>query len=142
MGAFSIFTTRKHKTKSQSPAPADYYESLARRLSFVKYAVLFDLVAFVVFGFTFFGGSLSMDNFRYMLKFMSVDADTVITDGSIIEFDTEQNTKGLITNGNLAITDTNGIRIFDMTGERYLKDTEYYTDPITATNGSMYSKRP
>lgn len=137
MGAFSIFTTRKHKTKSQSPAPAEYYESLARRLSFVKYTVLFGLVAFVVFGFTFFGGSLSMDNFRYMLKFMSVDADTVITDGSIIEFDTEQNTKGLITNGNLAITDTNGVRIFDMTGERYLKDTEYYTDPITATNGSM-----
>lgn len=94
------------------------------------------LVVFVVFGFTFFGSTLSMDNFRYMLKFMSVDVDSIIQDGSFIEFDTEQNATALITNGNLAIVDTNGVQIFDMTGERYLKDTEYYSDPICVVNGS------
>lgn len=137
MGAFSIFTTKKHKSKPPRQTPEVYYETLARRVAFAKYAVLFFLVAFVVFGFTFFGGSLSMDNFRYMLKFMSVDVDTTITDGAYIEFDTEKNTKGIITGGNLAIVDTNGVQIFDMTGERYLKDTEYYSDPMCATNGNM-----
>ncbi len=136
MGAFTIFTTKKHRAKPQTETVASYYESLARRVGYAKYLTLFALVVFIVFGFTFFGSDLSADNFRYMLKFMSVDVDSVIRDGETINYDAEQGAIALLAGGNLAIADTNGLKIFDMTGERYLKDTEYYGDPMCVSNGS------
>ena len=140
MGAFSIFAnTKKRSIQSASretQSPSQYYETLARRVSYAKYAVLFLLILFVLFGFTFFGDHLTVENFRYMLKFMSIDMDTEITEGDSFAFDSGENVVSLVVNGDLAVVDTNGVQIFDMTGTRFLKDTRYLDDPLVACNGN------
>lgn len=72
MSVFSIFTTKKRRQpKKAQPTPTEYYAHLATRLSVLKVALLAVLVCFIAFGFTFYGSELTMENFRYMMKFMS-----------------------------------------------------------------------
>ena len=49
-------------------------------MSFVKYAVILLSVCFAAFAFTFYGDELTIENFRYMLKFVSFDSVTVGSD--------------------------------------------------------------
>lgn len=136
MGAFTIFKTKKKKTRPQAVTAAGHYEKLARLAGYFKYLTLFLLVVFVVFGFMFFGGTLSMENFRYMLKFMSWDADEAVWDGQTIHFDTEDRVSALLVGGNIAVADNNGLSVFGMAGERYLKDTIYYNEPMCVAAGN------
>ncbi len=139
MGAFSIFSNAKKRNKTDanaSPSAAQYYETLSNRVGYVKYVVLFLLIMFVLFGFTFFSDHLTVENFRYMLKFMSIDMDAVISEGDSFVIDTGENVRSLIMNGDLAITDTNGVQVFDMSGTRFLKENRYLDNPLCVTNGT------
>ena len=137
MGAFSIFSNKKkHKDTGALPEPElNYYEAVGRRLNKLKYVVLFLLIIFLVGGFTFFSDQLSIENFRYMLKFMSIDMDSEIPDGAVIEYDASPGTKALVVSGDLAVCDSNGVQIFDMTGERFLRDRDFMNDPMCAVSG-------
>lgn len=137
MGAFSIFSNKKkHRDAGALPEPEiNYYETVGRRLNKLKYAVLFLLIIFLVGGFTFFSDQLSIENFRYMLKFMSIDMDSEIPDGAVIEYDASPGTKAVVVSGDLAICDSNGVQIFDMTGERFLRERDFMNDPMCAVSG-------
>lgn len=140
MGAFSIFASKKKRSSKaaerETRTPGQFYETLARRVGYTKYAVLFLLILFVLFGFTFFSDHLTIENFRYMLKFMSIDVDTEIAEGDSFVLDTGENVRSVIVGGDLAVVDTNGVQVFDMTGTRFLKDTRYLDEPLVASNGT------
>ena len=95
MGAFSIFSNKKKRDAAyELPEPElNYYEVLGRRMSKLKYIMLLGLILFVIGGFTFYSDQLNVENFRYMLKFMSIDMDTEIADGAQIEFDASPGTR-------------------------------------------------
>ena len=88
-------------------------------MSKLKYIMLLGLILFVIGGFTFYSDQLNVENFRYMLKFMSIDMDTEIADGAQIEFDASPGTRALMISGDLVICDSNGVQIFDKSGERF-----------------------
>lgn len=136
MKFFSIFSGKKKNNGEDSEMPKVYLETFARRTGAVKYCVLFLLIVFLAFGFTFFSENLTIDNFRYMLKFMSIDMDAVIDDGSMITFDTGGEPHAMILNGDLAIADGNGVQVFDMSGERFLKESVLFDEILCGTNGN------
>ena len=138
MGAFSIFSDKKRRRTAGEPPETEqnYYELLGRRLNRLKYLLLFALIIFVAGGFTFYSDLLNIDNFRYMLKFLSIDMDTEIVAGDTIEFDPAPGTRALIVNGDLVIADSNGIQIFDMSGERFLRERDFMNDAMCAVSGN------
>lgn len=90
MGVFSIFREPGKKSdpaKVKIPSREAYYETIARRISFAKYALILLSVCFAAFAFTFYGDELTIENFRYMLKFVSFDPVTVGSDGSRVVYD-------------------------------------------------------
>ena len=112
MSVFSIFTTKKRRQpKKAQPTPTEYYAHLATRLSVLKVALLAVLVCFIAFGFTFYGSELTMENFRYMMKFMSVDRDTTLAAGNTITYDSDEDTIYAILNGDVAIVNRNGLSV-------------------------------
>ena len=114
----------------------NYYEQLGRRMNRLKYALLSALTIFVIIGITFHSDKLNMDNFRYMLKFLSIDMDSEIEEGAQIEFDPAPGTKALTVNGDLAIADSNGLQVFDMSGERFLRERDFMNDAMCVKSGS------
>jgi len=137
MGAFSIFSNKKKRDPSfELPEPElNYYEILGRRMNKLKYILLLGLLFFVIGGFTFYSDQLNVENFRYLLKFMSIDMDTEIADGALIEFDASPGTRALTVSGDLVICDSNGVQIFDKSGERFLRDRDFMNDPMCVASG-------
>ena len=137
MGAFSIFSNKKKRGSSyELPEPElNYYELLGRRMNRLKYVLLMGLIVFVIGGFTFYSDQLNLENFRYMLKFMSIDMDSEIADGAQIEFDASPGTRALMISGDLVICDSNGVQIFDKSGERFLRERDFMKDPMCAGSG-------
>lgn len=124
MGVFSIFREPGKKTdpaKVKIPTREAYYETIARRVSFVKYAVILLSVCFAAFAFTFYGDELTIENFRYMLKFVSFDSVTVGSDGSRVAYDYDTGNIGAVVRGDLAVINRSGICVYDFNSRRVLK---------------------
>ena len=136
MSVFSIFTTKKRRQpKKAQPTPTEYYAHLATRLSVLKVALLAVLVCFIAFGFTFYGSELTMENFRYMMKFMSVDRDTTLAAGNTITYDSDEDTVYAILNGDVAIANRNGLSVYDTAGQRLLRQNGEFNEPLAVVNG-------
>lgn len=135
MSVFSIFTSKRRRAVKSGPTVNEYYAGIAKRLSFAKLALLFLLVCFIAFGYTFYGGELTMENFRYMMKFMSVDMDSAVNSGSRIRYDSDDKTVYTILNGDVAVVGRNGIYVYDTNGQRLLKQTADFNEPMCAVNG-------
>lgn len=138
MSVFSIFTSKKRRrtsSKRSQATPTEYYARLASRISVLKIAVLFLLICFISFAFTFYGSELTMENFRYMLKVMSVDRDTTINAGKTISYDSDNNTVYKILNGDVAVINRQSVNVYDTAGQRLLKQNSDFNDPLAAVNG-------
>lgn len=136
MGAFSIFSSKRRRPKSREEKASAQYESYAKWTGYAKYLTLFLLILFIIFSFTFFNETLSMDNFRYMLKFLSVNNENTAKDGLSINFDSAGRVIAVMAGGDLTVVDTNGVQIFDISGQRFLKDTGFYSDPMCLAAGN------
>ncbi len=135
MPAFSIFTQKKQKRPDQKQAPAtEYYKTAAQRVSVAKVSVLFVLVVFIAFGFIFFGSQLTVENFRYMLKFMSVERNQTGSIGNVISFDSGEKPEFMVLNGDIAIVNVNGTSIYDTTGQRLIRQSATFDSPLAASN--------
>lgn len=135
MGAFSIFTSKKRKAKLSLPTINEYYEKAAKRVYYLKLACLFALVCFVAFSFTFYSNELTMENFRYMLKFMSLSTGETVADGSEIRYESDEFTKYIPVNGDIAVVSGQGVQIYDAAGRKLLRHQMQLNNPICAENG-------
>ncbi|MDL2286950.1 DUF5711 family protein [Eubacteriales bacterium OttesenSCG-928-G02] len=136
MGAFSIFTIKKNNKKKQpTPTVNEYYGGLAKRANRIMMLVGLLLVTFIIFSFTFYTEHLTIENLRYMLKFVEFDSTPVASNGTEIIFDNDLKSTGALIKGDIAVVDTNGLRIYDNKGQRIFRYSNYYTNPLTAYNG-------
>ena len=137
MGVFSIFREPGKKSdpaKVKIPSREAYYETIARRISFAKYALILLSVCFAAFAFTFYGDELTIENFRYMLKFVSFDPVTVGSDGSRVVYDYDAGNLGAVVRGDLAVVNKAGISVYDFNSRRVLKSSFSYADPLVRTS--------
>ena len=137
MGVFSIFREPGKKSdpaKVKIPSREAYYETIARRISFAKYALILLSVCFAAFAFTFYGDELTIENFRYMLKFVSFDPVTVGSDGSRVVYDYDAGNLGAVVRGDLAVVNKTGISVYDFNSRRVLKSGFSYADPLVRTS--------
>ncbi len=136
MGAFSIFTSkrRRHEKREETPV-TEYYSTAARRISTAKMSVLLVLVIFFLWGFAVYGDDLTVENFRYMLKFMSVERNASASFGNVISYDNGENAVCTVQNGDITVINANGISIYDTQGQRIFRESLKLSNPIAAQNG-------
>jgi len=119
MSAFSIFTDKKKKNKQESvPSVEEYYLKLARRTTLAKFICIIIIGCFALFSYSNFKEELTIENFRYMVKFADFGAETVEETASIVYFDSDTSNKGNLLRGDLAVLNTSGIKVYDFSGER------------------------
>ena len=133
MGVFSIFRDKSASSAPESgkiPTQEAYYGTIVRRISLAKYVLILISICFAAFAFTFFGDELTIENFRYMLKFVSFDPVTVSMDGAEIKYDYDAGNTGAIVRGDLAVVNGSEICVYDFSSRRVLKSHLGYSDPL------------
>ena len=136
MGAFSWFKDKNSKkNKQETPTVESHYIKLARKASFLRYAVLLFIVLFGVYSFSFHSSEITVDNFDYMMKFLNVGEDEEALKGSTISFDGSVGNRGLIYKGDLAVLNENGLTVTGWDGEVILRDGFSFDHPKMLENG-------
>ena len=130
MGAFSIFTDKRNKKKQSGlPTVEEYYLRLARRTTLVKFICIMLLTGFALFAFSNYRDELTIENARYVLKFVNFGPETVQEKASVVYFDSDPNNKGELLRGDLAVLNKEGVAVYDFNGTRLLKSDFRYDHP-------------
>jgi len=135
MGAFSIFKNKKNRKKQNViPTVEEYYLRLARRTSVAKFILIMIIATFTVFSFSNYRNELTIENFRYTLKFIDFGAKTVVESASVVYFDNDISNKGTLLRGDLCVLNTSGLSIHDFSGTKLLQADFKFDHPKMVAN--------
>jgi hypothetical protein len=135
MSAFSIFTDKKMKNKHDGvPTVEEYYIKLARRTTLAKFICIMFIGCFALYSFSYYKNELTIENFRYMLKFVDFSAETVEDTSTVVYFDSDTSNKGTLLRGDLCVLNTSGLMVYDFSGERLLNSAFKYDYPEMVSN--------
>ena len=115
---------------------SQYYKQLAFKVSILKYILAAFTIGFGLFCFTQYRSEITIENFRYMLKFFDFSTEAVQTGGQIpLSLDRQFVAAGL--RNNLAVGDKAGLSIFDYSGKRLLHSS-FHSEHIALATSSKY----
>jgi hypothetical protein len=134
MSAFSIFSSKRRKKQVTVPTVEEYYLRLARRTTVVKFIIIMLLAGFTLFTFSYFKNDLTIDNFRYLLKFINLGSDNTANPDSAVYFDKDPTNKGEVLRGDLAIINNSGFSIYGFNGSKVFSDPCKYDHPKMVSN--------
>lgn len=137
MGAFSVFKDNAKKNKRETPTVEAHYTKLARRTALVRYACMIFVVLFAAYSFSFHSNEITMENFRYMLKFINLGDEVDAPKGSFVSFDGSEGSRGLLFKGDLAVLNDSGLTITGWDGEVILSSSFSYDHPKMTQNGNF-----
>lgn len=135
MSAFSIFKDKKKQKKQQTPTAEVYYTRLANRAKIGMFAVIIALIAFCLLSYSFYPEELTVENFRYLLKFISFEQNEDVEVGSVISFDTDPTNKYAIVRGDIAVLSKSQLAVYDTAGQILQRVSLKNDNPMLLTAG-------
>ncbi len=108
--------------------PGGYYEGVSSAFRYAKFITLIIAVVFVVLTLSFFRDDVSIENFQYMLKYITSDEDTLITTQKL-HYPTSDSKALALFNGDFVSAGTSGISLYDTNGSSVLQIDEVYSSP-------------
>ncbi len=133
MKMFEVFGS-KRKTAAAGLSVSEYYEKLGNRTRFAAVACAIVFAVIVMFAASAYNSEISLENLRYMLKFLDPAASTVKQD-DVINFDYDENNIVASLGGSIAVCNSVGITVYDSNGESLFNETFRNETPIVKCNG-------
>ena len=127
---------RKVVDTSEDPAINKYYESVATAFRYAKFIVLFLTVIFVMFILSFFREEVSIENFQYMLKYITSEDSSLITTQKI-HYPTSDSKALDLFAGDFVSAGTGGVSLYDTHGNTVLEIDDTFSNPVF-TIGKKY----
>lgn len=121
--------SEKINATQKESAPSGYYEGVSSAFRYAKFIVLTIAVIFVVLTLSFFRDDVSIENFQYMLKYITSDEDTLITTQKL-HYPTSDSKALALFNGDFVSAGTGGISLYDTNGSSVLQIDEVYSSPF------------
>ncbi|MBR5011209.1 MAG: hypothetical protein IKY12_01485, partial [Clostridia bacterium] len=113
----------------------EYYISVSRYYKLAKFITLLILVLFVLLMVSVFRDDITSENFRYMLKNLDMQTDSVVESYSTVEFESPSETEVSLFGSNLAVCTKNKLTLFNLSGRKVLSEDVNLTNPIINTDG-------
>ncbi len=121
---------RSVATVRHAPDINEYYRSAAVKFRAAKYMTLIALVAFLIFSFTFMRKDITLENLRYLLKFISfTNTETSITAPKINYASGDPNRLDLFV-GDLVTLTNDGYALYDSRGNQIMSEDISYKSPV------------
>lgn len=116
---------------SEDPGINKYYESVATAFRYAKFIVLFLTVIFVMFILSFFREEVSIENFQYMLKYITSEDSSLITTQKI-HYPTSDSKALDLFAGDFVSAGTGGVTLYDTHGNTVLEIDDTFSNPVFA----------
>jgi len=115
---------------------SEHYKQLAFKVSVFKYILAAFTIGFVLFCVTQYKSEITIENFRYMLKFFDFSSEGTDTGGQIpLSLDRQFVASGL--RNNLAVADRTGLSIYDYSGKRLLHSS-FQSEHVALSTSAKY----
>lgn len=116
------------------PKLDEYYSSVSLGYRIAKYISIVVLVVFVIFSFTFLRKDITLENLRYVLKFISfTNTETSITAPKINYASGDPNRLDLFI-GDLCTLSPSGYALYDSQGNQIMSEPIHYSSPVLKTS--------
>jgi hypothetical protein len=122
----------QNKTFDDSTEPYKYYEGVASAFRYAKFIAIFAAVLFFVVMLSFFKDEISIENFQYVLKYISTDEGSIITTNKI-HYPTSDSKALSLYKGDFVSSGGNGIALYDTNGSMVLEIEEAFSAPVFST---------
>ncbi len=119
---------------NDAPKLDEYYSSVSLGYRIAKYISIVLLVVFVIFSFTFLRNDITLENLRYLLKFISfTNTETSITAPKINYASGDPNRLELFL-GDLCTLSPSGYALYDSQGNQIMSEQISYASPVLKTS--------
>ncbi len=112
---------------------SEYYRKAARVLHTLRYVVLLLLVLLVIIGFTAYKRELTLENFRYIMRYADFDLGTDYLGANQISFTALDDTEFGYVKGDLALLSSKYFTTYDFTGSVLVEEKLAYLNPSLKT---------
>ncbi len=120
----------KHPSAGNSPALSEYYKSASGKFRAAKFVTVLLLIVFLILSFTFLRKDITLENLRYLLKFISfTNTETSITAAKINYASGDPNRLELYM-GDLCTLSPSGYALYDSRGNQIMSEPINYVSPI------------
>ena len=92
------------------------------------------LILYIIYGVWFHGSELTVENFRYMMKYLDFSTTNIVVSGKEILFDHDTKADIGIMRDNIVVADGSGVSIYDLNGQRSLRTRFTFTYPAVAVS--------
>ncbi|MBQ7821408.1 MAG: hypothetical protein IJ391_03905 [Clostridia bacterium] len=121
---------------NNDPAINKYYESVAVAFRYAKFITLFVAIVFIMFILSFFRDEVSLENFQYMLKYITSEDASLITTQKI-HYPTSDSKALDLFSGDFVSAGSGGVSLYDTNGNTVLEIKDTFSEPVF-TIGKKY----
>lgn len=116
-----------------------HYDEIAHIFTYAKYITLIALVLFILFALNFYREDISMENFRYMIKYLDFAApdSSAAVSNAAITFDGDAAVKTVLYRNDIAVIKRTGLDLYDLSGQKIFS-SEYTMTTPTAVCSDKY----
>jgi len=105
-------------------------ETKAKKYRLCKLIALSVLVAFILSGLVLFENDITMENLRYLVKYLDFSAGGAFTDGTVIHYNADSENRFYVFRGDLAIINGSGVSLYDRRGTIVMSDSFSMSSPV------------
>ncbi len=120
------------------PKLAGYYRKAAAVIKIVRFAVLLAFVLFCVYCIGFFRDNITVDNMRYVLKYINLSATDNTPSDTSITISTDESSTFTMLHNDLAVVSNSGCELYDFSGSKLFSYDYSYTDAAFVSNGNNF----
>lgn len=115
-----------------------YYKHASVVIKLFRFAVLLGFVVFAVFSIGFFRENITVDNLRYLLKYIDLSGTDQTPSEAEIAVTTDAHSSFLVLGTDLAVVGNTGTALYDFAGNRLYSYDYTYANAAVATNGKNF----
>ncbi len=112
-------------------------EKNAKKFRFYKFVTVTVLVLFLLGGFLLFENEITIENLRYMVKYLDFSSSGAFSEESVIYYNADTGNDFRVFRGDLALINPSGVTLYDRLGSAVMTDTYNMTKP-TGVCGDKY----
>ncbi len=114
---------------------SEYYRRIADGLRFLKWASIISVFLLALATFVLYRHEMTLENFRYILRYLSFDIGTDYRTSNQITYTSEPGTEYGYLKGDLAMVSPTRFSVYEFTGQELTGDRLNYLNPAIQTRG-------
>jgi len=112
-------------------------EKKVKKFRLFKFLSILVLVLFLLGGFLLFENEITIENLRYMVKYLDFSSSGAFSEESVIYYNADNGNDFQVFRGDLALINPNGVTLFDRRGSAVMTDSFNMSKP-TSVCGDKY----